>query len=174
LATFKRQSHLYIIPFGDIQNAIAKSCHEEYRTILFRKYMILTANLLCDRIGANAIITGDSLGQVSSQTLTNLSLMDKASDKIILRPLVGFNKLEVIRLAEKIGTHDISVIPHDDACALFAPENPVTNANITYWKEHESENDLTDLLNKAIDTAGVYSVNAIGELFKKEYFSFDS
>lgn len=174
LATYQRQSHLYIIPFGDIQNAIAKSCHEEYRTILFRKYMILATNLLCDRIGAQAIITGDSLGQVSSQTLTNLSLIDKTSDKIILRPLVGFNKLEVIRLAEKIGTHDISVIPHDDACALFAPENPVTNANITYWREHEAANDLTELLNKAIDTAGVYSVNALGELYKKDYFSFDS
>lgn len=174
LSKFQKNGHLYIVPFGDVQNIISKSCYEEYRTIFFRKYMIEAANLICDRIGAEAIITGDSLGQVSSQTLTNMTMIDKSSRRIILRPLVGFNKLEVLNIAAKIGTHDISIIPHDDACALFAPENPVTNANENYWKEYSDANDLTNELNKAIDSAEVYSVNVKGELFKKEFFSFDS
>jgi thiamine biosynthesis protein ThiI len=174
LAKFQRQSHLYIIPFGKIQSLISKNCREEYRTILFRKYMIEAANLVCDRIGADALITGDSLGQVSSQTLKNITVIDKDSNRLILRPLIGFNKLEVLNLAEKIGTHDISILPHDDACALFAPEHPVTNANTNYWNTFNTELNIISELNLAIDSAEVYSVNIKGDLFKKEFFSFDS
>lgn len=174
LSKFQKHCHLYIVPFGDIQNEIAKNCREEYRTLLFRKFMVETANLICERISADALITGDSLGQVSSQTLMNMTLVDKSSKRLIFRPLVGFNKLEVLNLALKIGTHDISIIPHDDACSLFAPANPVTNANENYWDKFNSELNLTDLLNKAIDTAEVYSVNLKGELYKKDFFSFDS
>lgn len=174
LAQYQRQCHLYIVPFGDIQNVISKSCREEYRTLLFRRYMVEAANLICERTGAEAIITGDSLGQVSSQTLTNMTLIDKNSKKLIIRPLVGFNKLEVLKLAETIGTHDISIIPHDDACALFAPQHPVTNASGNYLDLINQELNLETLLNKAIDSAEVYSVNLRGELFKKEFFSFDS
>jgi thiamine biosynthesis protein ThiI len=174
LAKFQKQTHLYIIPFGDIQTLISKNCKEEYRTIFFRKYMVEASNLICDRIEADALITGDSLGQVSSQTLTNMTMVDKNSKRLILRPLVGFNKAEVLKLSEQIGTHDISIIPHDDACALFAPQNPVINPSIDYWNKFEESFSFTPELNKAIDNAEIYSVNLKGELFKKEFFSFDS
>jgi thiamine biosynthesis protein ThiI len=174
LAGFQRQTHLYIIPFGDIQKNIAQNCHEEYRTIFFRRYMVEAANLLCEKIKAEALVTGDSLGQVSSQTIGNLSLIDKSSERIIFRPLAGYNKLEVLKLAEKIGTHDISIIPHDDACALFAPLNPVIEPSKTYWDSYGKNTDHIPLLISAIDNAEIYSINLQGDFFKKEQFSFDS
>jgi thiamine biosynthesis protein ThiI len=174
LAGFQRQTHLYIIPFGDIQKMIAGNCHEEYRTIFFRRYMVETANLLCEKIKAEALVTGDSLGQVSSQTIGNLSLIDKSSARIIFRPLTGFNKLEVLKMAEQIETHDISIIPHDDACALFAPQNPVIEPSTTYWDSYGKNTDHIPLLLAAIDNAEIYSVNLQGDFFKKDKFSFDS
>ncbi len=174
LAGFQRQTHLYIIPFGEIQSHIAKNCHEEYRTIFFRRYMVETANLLCEKIKAESIVTGDSLGQVSSQTIGNLSLMDKSSERIIFRPLVGFNKLEVLKLAELVGTHDISILPHDDACELFAPLNPVIEPSKVYWDSFGKNLEHIPLLNTAIENAEIYSINLQGHFFKKDQFSFDS
>lgn len=173
LAKFQRQAHLYIVPFGDIQNLISKNCKEEYRTLFFRRYMIEIANLLAERIGASALVTGDCVGQVSSQTLANLHLMDKASERIILRPLIGYNKMEIMHLAATIGTHDISIIPHDDACSLFASKNPIITPNQQYWDLQSTEFNMATELNKALDNIESYSVNILGELYKKDYFSFD-
>ncbi|OUR96645.1 tRNA 4-thiouridine(8) synthase ThiI [Halobacteriovorax marinus] len=164
LGEYQRGCRLYVVPFGEVQNKIAKTCHEEYRTILFRKFMVETANLLADRVKADAILTGDALGQVSSQTMRNLQVVDNFSKRIMLRPLVGFNKLEIIRLSEKIGTHDVSVIPHDDACALFSPKHPVIKADPKYMDEYSIENNLTDMLNQALDDSEVYSIDVLGEV----------
>lgn len=174
LAKFQRQCHLYIVPFGDIQNLISKKCREEYRTLIFRRYMIEISNMLCARINADALITGDCIGQVSSQTMPNLHLMDKASERMILRPLVGFNKQEIIDLAGTIGTHDISIIPHDDACSLFAPKSPIIIPNIEYWNNWDAEFDISSELKAAMDKVEAFSVNLKGEIYKKDFFSFDS
>lgn len=174
LGKYQKHSLLFIVPFGEIQNLISKNCREEYRTIFFRKFMIDAANLLASKLDADCLITGDSLGQVSSQTLTNLNLIDKSSERIILRPLIGFNKQEVIKISHQIRTHDISVVPHDDACALFAPENPVTNSNSGYWQRFMDEYQFRGELENAINSAEVYSVNIAGELTRKENFSFNS
>ncbi|WP_127714239.1 tRNA uracil 4-sulfurtransferase ThiI [Halobacteriovorax sp. HLS] len=163
LSQYQRGCRLYVVPFGEVQNRIAKDCHEEYRTILFRKYMVQTANYLADRIKGDAILTGDALGQVSSQTMRNMSVMDSCSRKIILRPLVGFNKLEIIKLAQKIGTHDISIIPHDDACSLFSPKHPVIKADFKYMNSYHEENDYSELLKKCLDEAEVYKFDVLGE-----------
>ncbi len=163
LSEYQRGCRLWVVPFGEVQNAIAKDCHEEYRTILFRKYMVETANLLASRVKADALITGDALGQVSSQTMRNMSVMDNFSKKIILRPLVGFNKIEIIRLAQKVGTHDISIIPHDDACSLFSPKHPVIKADYVYMRNFSNDNDYNDLLKKALDESEVYRFDVLGE-----------
>ncbi|PIK16318.1 tRNA uracil 4-sulfurtransferase ThiI [Halobacteriovorax sp. JY17] len=163
LSQYQRGCRLWVVPFGEVQNAIAKDCHEEYRTILFRKYMVETANLLASRVKADALITGDALGQVSSQTMRNMSVMDNFSKKIILRPLVGFNKIEIIRLAQKVGTHDISIIPHDDACSLFSPKHPVIKADYVYMRNFSNDNDYNDLLKKALDESEVYRFDVLGE-----------
>ena len=174
LAKYQRQGHLYIVPFGDIQTLISKECREEYRTLFFRRYMIEISNMICERIKADAVITGDCIGQVSSQTMQNLHLMDKASERIILRPLLGFNKLEILSLASSIGTHDISILPHDDACSLFASKTPIISPNLEYWKSWDADFDLSAELKKALEQTEAYSINLKGELFLKDYFSFDA
>lgn len=174
LAKYQRQCHLYIVPFGEIQNLISKHCREEYRTLIFRRYMVEISNMICERIKADAVITGDCIGQVSSQTMGNLHLMDKASERIILRPLVGFNKQEIIDLAGSIGTHDISIIPHDDACSLFAPKAPIIKPNLEYWNNWDADFDISTDLKNALDKTESFSVNVKGEIYKKDFFSFDS
>ncbi|MBY0415494.1 MAG: tRNA 4-thiouridine(8) synthase ThiI [Bdellovibrionales bacterium] len=173
LAGYQRQTHLYVVPFGDLQNLISQKSKEEYRTIIFRKLMIEIANLLCDQTRVESLITGDCIGQVSSQTMANMYLMDKASRRMILRPLVGYNKMEILSLAATIGTHDISKLPHDDACALFASKTPVINPNLEYWNSWDKEHDFSEELKKALENTETYSVNMKGELFKKDFLSFD-
>lgn len=174
LGKYQRQSHLYIVPFGDIQNLISKKCREEYRTLVFRRYMIEISNMICEKIKADAVVTGDCIGQVSSQTMANLHLMDKISERIILRPLIGFNKLEIINLATAINTHDVSLIPHDDACSLFAPKNPIIIPNLEYWNNWDAEFDISHELKMAVEKTEAFSVNLKGELYKKDFFSYDS
>jgi len=166
LGQYQAFSKLYIVPFGEVQKKVSGICEEKYRTILFRKMMVETSNLLADRVRAQAILTGDALGQVSSQTIGNISLIDDASKRPIFRPLMGMNKRDIIKLAEEIGTHDISTIPHDDACSLFAPKNPIIKPDKRYWHRFEEENDLTPILTEALDQAEVYQVNVRGELTK--------
>ncbi len=150
LAKYQKGTAIYIIPFGKIQKKIAKSCKEDYRTMLFRKFMVDCASLLADKVGAKALLTGDALGQVSSQTLGNIGLVDSITSKTILRPLIGFNKMETISLSKKIGTHDISVLPHDDACSLFAPKHPIIHPDNKYWQEYCQNNELKDELEEAL------------------------
>jgi thiamine biosynthesis protein ThiI len=163
LSQYQRGCKLYVVPFGDVQNKIAEDCHEEYRTILFRRYMVATANYLADRVKADAILTGDALGQVSSQTMRNMTVVDDFSRRLILRPLIGFNKIEIIKTAEKIETHDISIIPHDDACSLFSPKHPVIKADFKYMHEFNDTHNYRDLLNTALDNAEVYKFDVLGE-----------
>lgn len=168
LGQFQRHCKLYIIPFGDIQNLISQQCKMDYRTVLFRKAMLECANLLARKIRADVLVTGDSLGQVSSQTIGNIAALDAFSQKPIFRPLLGFNKIEIIDLAKKIGTHDISVIPHDDACSLFAPKHPVIRPDTEYLNQFDQELQLDIHLYKCIDDAEVYDVSLTGEVNRVE------
>ena len=174
LAKHQRGCHLYVVPFGNVQNLIAKNCKEEYRTIFFRRFMVEISNMICEKINADAIITGDSVGQVSSQTVQNLNLMDKVSSRLIMRPLIGFNKQEIMNLAANIGTHSISILPHDDACSLFAPKNPIIKPNLEYWNNWKASEDLLKELDIALEKTDSYSINLKGELYKKDFFSYDS
>ena len=163
LAKFLNNCQLHIIPFGHVQDYLARNSKEEYRTILFRYAMVKCANLLAPKIGAEALVTGDSLGQVSSQTMGNISLIDKASDLPILRPLIGMHKKAIIKTAVKIGTHDISVIPHDDACSLFAPENPIIRPHGKTWEDMLSQLDLEPHLNQALEETELYTLSTLGQ-----------
>jgi thiamine biosynthesis protein ThiI len=164
LGQYQRYSKLYIVPFGEVQTRISKQCKTGYRTLLFRKAMLECANLLADTIHADALVTGDALGQVSSQTIGNIGALDSFSRRSIFRPLVGFNKIEIIDLARTIGTHDISVIPHDDACSLFAPKHPVIKPDIGYLQQFDRELQLEDQLRKCLQEAEVFDVALTGRL----------
>ncbi len=163
LGEFQKGSKLYIIPFGDIQDKIAKHCEEDYRTLLFRRLMIECADALAKKIGADALLTGDSLGQVSSQTIDNLCYLDKVASTPILRPLIGFNKIEIVNLSKEVGTHDISIIPHDDACGLFAPKHPIIRPSLSYLEQFKQQVDFTNEIIEALDKAEVHTISVCGE-----------
>lgn len=166
LAKYQKSSQLYIVPFGDIQVKIGKTCQEEYRTIFFRKLMVEVSNYIAKKVSADAILTGDSLGQVSSQTIGNISLMEGASQRPIFRPLLGFNKIEIINLSRKVGTHDISIIPHDDACSLFAPKSPIIRPDRKYWREYFEENDFSEEISGAFEKSEILTFDSIGREVK--------
>lgn len=174
LGKYHKQCHLYIVPFGNIQRKISEVCREEYRTILFRQEMVKISEMLAREIKGDCLVTGDALAQVSSQTLANMHLMNKATDMMILRPLIGFNKLEVLKIATEIKTHDISLIPHDDACALFAPDNPIINPDQSYWEKLNGEFDWQDERKTALKGATVYNVHCNGELILEDNRLFTS
>ncbi|MBF0313771.1 MAG: tRNA 4-thiouridine(8) synthase ThiI [Oligoflexia bacterium] len=150
LTRYQPRTLLYVIPFGEIQKAIARDCKPAYRTLFFRHYMLCLATKICAKIKASAIITGDSLGQVASQTLPNISLLDNSTPLPILRPLIGYNKSEILNLASTIGTHNISILPQDDACSLLADKHPATHPHLGYWNSFHAENDFTPLLENAL------------------------
>lgn len=168
LGQFQRHSRLLIIPFGEIQDLISRHCKTDYRTVLFRKAMLECSNMLAARIGADALVTGDALGQVSSQTIGNISALDSFSKRSIFRPLLGYNKVEILELARQIGTHDISIIPHDDACSLFAPKHPIIKPDISYIGQYEKELHLSEPLGQALDNAEIYHVEVTGKLSIEE------
>jgi thiamine biosynthesis protein ThiI len=163
LGKYQRYSRLYIVPFGELQDMISKKCKEDYRTLLFRKAMLQCAALLAKRVKAEALLTGDALGQVSSQTIGNIFVLDNVTPLPIFRPLVGYNKIEIIELAKKIGTHDISVIPHDDACSMFAPKHPVIRPNTSYMERFDKEFPFGEHVKKCLDEAEVFDISLTGE-----------
>ena len=168
LGQYQSECRLYIIPFGEIQNLISKNCREEYRTVFFRKFMIEAANLLADEIKADALLTGDSISQVSSQTIGNLAILDKSSARPIFRPLIGLNKIEIVEKAEQIGTFETSILPHDDACSLFAPLRPVINPSLKYWEKFSEEFQIKEDLLNCVKNAKVYEISPNGCLTSLE------
>lgn len=159
LRYYQRSLRLYVLPYGDVQKEIAKVCNERYRTLLFRYFMYKTAALLARIVGADGLVTGDVLSQVSSQTIHNIALLDKAVDLPILRPLIGYRKEEIITVGKTIGTYPISILPHDDACALFAAKRPIINPNLDYWQSILADLSLDPLLQSCVAQAEIHEIS---------------
>lgn len=163
LSLYNKKCELMIVPFGEIQKAIAESTKVDYRTLFFRRAMVDVANLIAESKKAKVIVTGDSLSQVSSQTIDNIASIDRASERSIFRPLIGMSKREILSLALEIETHDISIVPHDDACSLFAPENPVLKGDSHYSKYFNSDKQFDQLYLSAIQNAECFTFNVKGQ-----------
>uniref|UniRef100_A0A7C4RXA6 Probable tRNA sulfurtransferase n=1 Tax=Fervidobacterium thailandense TaxID=1008305 RepID=A0A7C4RXA6_9BACT len=128
---------MWIIPFTPVQMYIKENAPDEYSLILQRRSMMRIATMLARRNKLRAIITGETLGQVASQTLSNMAAIEDASGLVVLRPLIGFDKLETTRVAKEIGTFEISILPYIDSCVAFAPKHPATSCNINSIREIE-------------------------------------
>jgi thiamine biosynthesis protein ThiI len=148
-------SRLYLIPFGEIQRQIVAAVSRPLRVVLYRRMMIRISEGVARKEKAKALVTGESLGQVASQTLENLSVIEAAATTPILRPLVGMDKQEIIDQARRIGTFDISSIPDQDCCQLFVPKHPATKAVLSETEEAESRLDVKDLLRSGLEQAAV-------------------
>ena len=123
--------NVHIVPFTDILLAIRDNCHEEYLTLVMRRFMMVIAEKVAHKIDAQALITGESMGQVASQTILSLGVTNSASTLPIFRPLIGMDKCEVISLAEKIGTYETSILPFQDCCTVFTPKHPKTKPKLS-------------------------------------------
>ena len=121
---------LYLVPFADVQRHIMVDTPIETRVILYRRYMMRIAEQIAIRERARVLVTGDSVGQVASQTIENIDVISRAIQMPILRPLIGDDKVEIVDLARRIGTYEISIQPDQDCCSLFVPKHPETRANL--------------------------------------------
>ena len=139
-------SRLYMVPFGEIQRQIVTTVARPLRVVLYRRMMLRIAEAIARQEKAKALITGESLGQVASQTLDNMAVIQQAARLPILRPLVGMDKQEIIDQARRIGTFEVSSIPDQDCCQLFVPKHPATKARFIDVEEDETKLDVKDLL----------------------------
>ena len=142
---------VHIIPFTEIQEEIRKHCPEEYFTLIMRRFMMRLAQAVAKKAGAKALITGESLGQVASQTMMALGVTDAVAEMPVLRPLIGMDKVEIIRLAREIGTFDTSILPYEDCCTVFTPRHPCTRPDPEDVRKAESALDVEGLMAKALE-----------------------
>jgi len=149
LNKFQPQLKLYLVPFTDIQKQILLKTKADLRVILYRRIMFKIAELIAKKEKIKALITGENLGQVASQTLDNMFVVEKATNLFVFRPLIGFDKQDIIEKAKEIGTFDISILPGDDCCQRFLPEHPETRADLKEVEIEEKKLDLKKLINKA-------------------------
>jgi tRNA uracil 4-sulfurtransferase len=136
---------LHVVNFTDVQKSLRQTGRAELAVVLYRRMMLRAAAAVARRIGAQALVTGDNLAQVASQTLENLTVIEEASPLPVLRPLLCFDKVETIAIARRIGTYDTSVLPYEDCCSLFVPPHPATRARLTDIAEAESHLDVAAL-----------------------------
>ena len=150
LSRWQPQSTLHIVPFAHIQEAIRDSCPASYRTVLYRRAMQRLATKIAFRNKGKALVTGESVGQVASQTLENLTVIEDASGMPVLRPLVTYDKQETIHLAQRIGTFETSNLPAPDCCTVFQPEHPVIQGRLEEALAAEESLDLDSLNHTSI------------------------
>lgn len=151
LTSYQFASRLILIPFAPIQQEIVAEVPAPSRVVLYRRLMMRIAQALAQRVDAKALITGDSLGQVASQTLDNLAVVDVVSSLPILRPLIGMDKQEIAAQAMAIGTYEVSIIPDQDCCTLFIPRNPAVRSARDEIARMEARLDLHTLLQQGVE-----------------------
>ena len=151
IARYGVDTHINIIPFTEVQMRIRQRAPENFSTLLLRMCMMRAATLLADRIKAHCLISGESLGQVASQTVQNMAVTESASTYPLLRPLVGLDKEEIVETAKAIGTYETSILPYEDCCVLFSPKHPVLRASVEEAQRLYQELDTEELIQAAFD-----------------------
>ncbi len=160
LTRFCGDMKLYVVPFTDIQIFIRDNYKEQFGTLLMRRAMVKIANAVAEKEGHLALISGESLGQVASQTLEAIVATDNASTMPILRPLIGMNKEEIIAIARDIGTFETSILPYEDCCTVFTPKHPTTRPKLSSILHEESKHDYSNLLQQAIENIEIIEIDA--------------
>ena len=158
LSSYTGKIKMYSVNILDIQKEINQKCPEDQMTILSRRFMMRIAEKVAIDNGIDALITGESLGQVASQTIQSLSVTNASVNLPIFRPLIGLDKTEIIEIAKDIETYETSILPYDDCCTLFLPKHPVTKPRLKDIEESEKNLDVEELINKALETMTVYEI----------------
>ena len=149
---------VHIVPLTEIQEQIRKQCPEEYFTLITRRFMMRIADRLAKEFDCRALVTGENLGQVASQTMEALRVSEDVTDLPVLRPLIGMDKEEIVRIARHIGTFDTSILPYEDCCTVFTPRHPKTKPHVEEVREIESVLDIEGLVSRAMEQREVVKV----------------
>lgn len=164
LNKYQPEIRLNVIPFTKLQEEIYRHCDESYAITIMRRMMFRLADQLARRRGCPAISSGESVGQVASQTLESMYTINEVSNLPVLRPVVALDKVDIIKLARKIDTYDISIRPFEDCCTIFAPKSPKTKPSLEKAKEFEEKFDYESLIKEALDKVEVIYVKKDDEL----------
>ena len=147
---------VYVVPFTDIQMQIHEKCPEDYTTLIMRRYMMRIAERIAQKEEAMALITGESIGQVASQTMEALITTNEVVETMpVYRPLIGFDKIDIMEYAKKIGTYETSILPYEDCCTVFTPRHPATKPKEALIKKGEDQLDQEALIQAAIENAEI-------------------
>ena len=151
LAQWSGKLTVSVVPFTHIQNEIRSHCREDYFTLVMRRFMMRIAQRVAKRCGAKALVTGESLGQVASQTMDALAVSGDVTDLPVLRPVIGMDKEEIVRIARHIGTFETSILPYEDCCTVFTPRHPKTRPHVEEVREMEQALDVEGLVRRAME-----------------------
>ncbi len=155
LTRYQLRSRLTLVPFGDVQQQVLLAVRPELRVVIYRRLMLRIAEKLARRWRAQALVTGEVIGQVASQTLENMTTIAGATTLEVLRPLVGMDKDEITAEAERLGTYPISIIPDQDCCQLFTPKHPATRVTVRQIEEAERALPIDALVDAAVSAVDV-------------------
>ena len=142
---------VHVVPFTEIQETLRRSCPESLFTLLMRRFMMRIAEQVAQRAGAKGLVTGESLGQVASQTMEAMAVTEAATSLPVFRPVVGMDKEEIIQVARKIGTFETSILPYEDCCTVFTPRHPKTRPTLEEIQAAEADLDIDGLIAQAMD-----------------------
>ncbi|MDP4096962.1 tRNA 4-thiouridine(8) synthase ThiI [Paenibacillus sp. P96] len=180
LAGYAGRIKLHLVPFTDIQTSFTRTGQDNLIITLMRRSMLRIATKLAEREGALALVTGDSLGQVASQTLSSMNVIGRATELPMLRPLVMMDKNDIIDIAQKIGTYELSILPYEDCCTLFVPKSPSTNPNLLVVERIEASlRELPAMIDQAVEATETLVLEANGKVWgrrredsvvREEYF----
>jgi thiamine biosynthesis protein ThiI len=152
VARYSGRVKLFVVPFTDLQLAIGEFCNERYSTLIMRRYMMKIATEIAKKNKAMALITGESVGQVASQTMESLMVTDNATDLPVFRPVIGMDKSEIIAIAEEIETFETSILPYEDCCTVFVPKHPQTKPKLeNVIREEALVENADELMKRAIE-----------------------
>lgn len=162
LSKYAGPIRLFLVPFTDIQMKIYDECPEKETTVIMRRLMMKIAERIAVSEESRALITGEALGQVASQTLESLCVTNDAVSMPVFRPLIGLDKDEIMELARKIGTYETSILPYEDCCTVFVPKHPVTKPDLETLRASEAAVDFSELIEKAIADTELMTVSKLG------------
>jgi thiamine biosynthesis protein ThiI len=150
LTRYQLRTALQLVPFGELQRQVTLSVPAAMRVVIYRRLMLRIAERIACRIGARALVTGDVVGQVASQTLDNLAVVGAAATLPVFRPLIAMDKEEIVAAAERLGTYEISIVPDEDCCTLFTPRHPETHASLDNVRQLEAGLPIADMVDAAV------------------------
>ncbi len=159
LVPYTGSIRFYCVPFTELQEAIREHCPEELFTVIMRRMMMRVATEAAKREDIRALVTGESLAQVASQTLDALYCTDNSTDLVVLRPLIGMDKTEIIRIAYQIDTYETSILPYEDCCTVFTPRHPRTKPKLAFLEKAEARFDFEPLICQAVEGITVKTIS---------------